>query len=72
MLIETQAKQVLILAARADYLTTQWERKRISEIEYFSQLNGLRRECGLSPLEVRARKPRAVKSANWATAAQVD
>jgi len=49
---EAQRKELLILAGRANFLRDLRERKRISEAEYFSRLNGLRQEAGLDPIAI--------------------
>ena len=62
---QSEAKQLLILAARADYLAQLRERKRISEEEYMQRLNELRRQCGLAPIEIRSAKPGAALEVAW-------
>jgi hypothetical protein len=63
---DAQAKQLMILAARADYLCDLREKKRISEGEYFARLNGLRQQAGLLPLQPKlAVEPQFVAAAAW-------
>jgi len=56
-LTERQGKQLLILAARADYLGDLRERKRITDEEYVSRLNELRQQAGLQPLLLKTSAP---------------
>ena len=65
---QTQGKQLLILAAQADYLGALRERKRISDEEYFARLNDIRRQVGLEPLQRRPEtQPRKISSPAWAS-----
>ena len=59
---------MLIMAARADHLAKLRESKRISEEDYFAQLNSLRGEVGLDPLEINpTARPAVVRRPAWQT-----
>ena len=62
---QNEGKRLLILTARAEYLGELRDRKRISEQEYFAQLNGLRQQAGLEPLQMKTSAPRLAASAAW-------
>jgi hypothetical protein len=53
---EAQGHELLILAIRADYLGELRDKRRISEDEYISRLNDLRKRAGLEPLLPRHRE----------------
>jgi hypothetical protein len=65
---EKQGRQLLIMAARADHLAKLREGKRLSEEEYIAQLNALRREVGLDPLQINpTARPAIVRRPAWQT-----
>lgn len=63
---EKQGRQLMIMAAQADYLGALRERNRISEDEYFGRLNGLREQAGLEPIQRKPdAAPRLIASGAW-------
>lgn len=54
---QTQGKQLLILAARAEHLGDMREHNRISETEYIVRMNEIRQEAGLEPLHCKQPDP---------------
>ena len=65
---QAQGRQLLILAAKADYLARLREARRISPQDYLALLNQLRAQAGMDAVTAAApAKPEFVRMPDWET-----